>query len=266
MKVWREATTKPPLGATLNWDAPINRGKVGCWLFNEGAGATVANLVGSVLSGAFAGTSLPKWAHSGCFFAEGDKAYIPIALPAFGGNAPITVVSRAMCTVNSASSYLLGTNAYEMGLGTNGSNVARFLLNSFTTNDRAEIAGGIAIGIMQQYVGIYDGTNLTVYAGLVSATVQPTGTYAALTNWRLGGFNSDYFMAGYIERSEVYSRALSAADVLALYREPYGLDAYLVPGIPVFYSIPAGVSAYGPLIGDGNLIGGGILVGVGGLV
>jgi hypothetical protein len=82
----------------------------------------------------------------------------------------------------------------------------------------------------------------------------------------INGDNSDRGYLSLQYESLFYNRLLSGDEFLGLYREPYGLDAYLVPGIPVFYSIPAGVSAYGPLIGDGNLIGGGILVGVGGLV
>lgn len=39
---------KPPLGAQIDWSAPLARGLVGAWLLNEGSGRIVRDLVGGV--------------------------------------------------------------------------------------------------------------------------------------------------------------------------------------------------------------------------
>lgn len=47
-------TSKPPLGAQINWNHPLSRGLVACFLMNEGGGVKVIDLVGKypfVLSG-----------------------------------------------------------------------------------------------------------------------------------------------------------------------------------------------------------------------
>ena len=38
MAKWRQTTSKPPLGARIDWSNPITKGLVGCWLFNEFGG------------------------------------------------------------------------------------------------------------------------------------------------------------------------------------------------------------------------------------
>ena len=43
---FRDPTEKPPPGAQIDWGHPLARGLVGCWLFHEGAGSSLANLCG----------------------------------------------------------------------------------------------------------------------------------------------------------------------------------------------------------------------------
>ena len=40
--------TKPPPGASVDWGNSINRGLISWWLFNEGAGARVADIAGTL--------------------------------------------------------------------------------------------------------------------------------------------------------------------------------------------------------------------------
>src|SRR4051812_47040710 len=37
-------TVKPPVGTQINWGHPLAKDLVGCWLFNEGGGASFINL------------------------------------------------------------------------------------------------------------------------------------------------------------------------------------------------------------------------------
>jgi len=50
---------KPPLPVCINWEHPLARGLVGCWLFNEGGGNTVFDLSGYGNHGSF--IDAPAW-------------------------------------------------------------------------------------------------------------------------------------------------------------------------------------------------------------
>jgi hypothetical protein len=39
-------TSKPPIGSSINWEHPLSKGIVGCWLMNEGGGKKIRNLTG----------------------------------------------------------------------------------------------------------------------------------------------------------------------------------------------------------------------------
>lgn len=53
---------KPPVGATINWNHPISRGLIGCWLMNEGGGTLVRDIA-SRNDGQLSGGA--KWATGG---------------------------------------------------------------------------------------------------------------------------------------------------------------------------------------------------------
>jgi hypothetical protein len=283
MKVWREATQKPPLGAILNWDAPINRGKVGCWLFNEGAGGSASNIVtqsyGTVSTPAVLS---PDGLHAVFTDPTHGNGYLSDDIPAIAG--ALTVVIRRSFISQTAGADVWGMSQDNRVNGqrcfdllTNYSVTAEdyypaFLVFAGTSAYSVKDTNKWTAGTVETLVGTRSGVSMRLYRQGALTAGNESGPSGAINSGfgRLGiGRNSvdtELCSNGVFEYGQLYSRALSVSEVLELYREPYGLGQYLVPGIPVFYSIAAGVSAYGPLIGDGNLIGGGILVGVGGLV
>lgn len=52
--------SKPPLGVQLDWTNPINRGLVGCWIFNEGGGTRANDLSGNGNHGLLIGNIVPN--------------------------------------------------------------------------------------------------------------------------------------------------------------------------------------------------------------
>ena len=52
-----DSIIKPVLGTRLDSRHPLSQGLVGCWLFNEGAGTSVADLSGNNKYGTLIGTA-----------------------------------------------------------------------------------------------------------------------------------------------------------------------------------------------------------------
>jgi hypothetical protein len=76
---------------------------------------------------------------------------------------------------------------FEMALR-NAGNKVQFVLNSFSTNDRATGATTIGSGF-RHWAGRYNGSTIDVfYEGAIDASVTPTGAYATFSGVSLGVF------------------------------------------------------------------------------
>jgi hypothetical protein len=108
-----------------------------------------------------------------------------------------------------------GTNGYL--LDTVG-NKLRMIVGS----QALSTASSLSTGTWTHVAGVYDGANMTVYVnGAAAGTVAHTGAIPtnALT-LRVGADSSGASLfSGLIDEARVYSRALSAADIQALYAE-----------------------------------------------
>ncbi len=261
MKVWRDANQKPGLGAILNPDAPINPGKEIDCPFNEASGGRAANLAKTGNVGALTGGLV--WTPGGLVLPAGKTGSVDLI-----GTLPYDNFSLMWtCRVADAT-----TDSYFVSWGTLSGHdiICGYVNNAFEMHlfNRANSAIVIPDAGWHTYAYTYDGTTFRSYRDGVKIgenTVAPTTT--AMVNPRLFTANDViWWLTNTLGSFTGWSRALSLNEGLGITGNPYGFDQYLVPGIPVYYSIPAGVTGYGPLVGDGNLIGGGVLVGAGGLV
>jgi hypothetical protein len=177
------------------------------------------------------------------------------SLPVWHLNGQFTIVFSWNRTVRTGAGF---PNALGTGSGAAGDNgwlIYSTTAMSYKRNNVLLSISAVSDGIWYQAGLVYDGASA---AYVLNGTV---GTFAAkdwpaLTTVRqlwlgwAGTGDRDTARLGYVR---IWSRALSSAEVAALYNEPYGGDLYLVPGPRVWAIGAAGL----PLVGDGALVGAG---------
>jgi hypothetical protein len=165
---------------------------VGQWIgpgFTAAASTTVADESGNGNTGTLAGgdntntiasTDRPGTAGTHSLDLDGTNDRVTLADFAFGGTSSISVMGWCKADTDGNTLVAQGTEVILRQLGTGGRR-ADFILNSFTTNDRATGASNTApaLGTWYHLAGCYDGSTIRVYVdGTQVATATPTGTYA----------------------------------------------------------------------------------------
>lgn len=161
-----------------------------------GGGTTVADESGNGLNGSLAGgknittvASTDKPGDAGTASSrsmefDGTNDRVTLTDISFGGTSPISVMAwvKADTTASDRVAICQSTEVILRQLTGRG---ASFVLNSFTTNDRAESGSNTvpAAGTWYHFAGIYNGTTIRVYVnGSQVATATPTGTYANVSS------------------------------------------------------------------------------------
>jgi hypothetical protein len=229
---------KPMLGAEVDWRNPLSRGLVGCWLFNEGAGGGCQELV----------TNITRYIGSG-------KQYLGNGLYADGTTygaissgvllTPYhTITARTRPTNPSDNPLIADCNSgasdesltwrYLRSAGINWVDSGGGYGNAITPSDHQSVWATDTVS--------YDGIgraykNGVLYGSTAAFTIRTATRNASL--FTLGLYTSAQFYMGDCEFLYIHSRALSPSEVAQLYYEPYG--HFLVPGLPIYYSIPSGI-------------------------
>ncbi len=252
-------TRKPPVAAVLNVGHGLTQGLVDRWLVNAGAGATAPSLTrkypGTIANPT---NSTSQWRPGidgvGWYIGPvsvGDTSYFTQA----NLGAPGTV-SYELIWVMPASAVNVGLLNTTNGIRTDGTHeralytegtggLTAYIYDGGTK--KASTAGNLNAGQRYHAVFTVDGTNLTLYLdGIQVAQTAAGNAYTAYTTptFYAGVSTTDtgsQFMTGdiLIQAVGMWSRALSAREVLTLYRSPW--DMAVVPGrILTRLSPPAG--------------------------
>lgn len=251
---WFDATTKPPFGAILNPDSPMNRGNVGCWLFNEGAGGIgVWKPQGLYVS------------NSGILKKAPDVSLSGLTVTLLGTTGTVTMYNywASKSIYNTTAGWIFGIDGTATSV--------YFNRRVADGPGRAEAASAVASNERGMWCGqVTPDNKANVWKnGVCLATGTAVAWIASSVDMYIGGRHQNDGSSSVKDTAQftyellrVDPRALSASELLALYREPYGLDQYLVPGIPVFYSMPsaavciAALAARNQRIIDGSPFGG----------
>ncbi len=164
----------------------------------------------------------------GYAIANLSAAFDAVRIPAvnFNGLQPCTL----SCWVKfngsvSADGRLIDNDATGVILHSVATNAAQFILNSFSSNDRAKSPDNVLTADQPCLIhGIFDGTNLSVAVnGIIQDTVVPTGTYTDSGN--------DYRVlsnSATIDEWDIRVRnvALTAAEILAEWHPSSRWDLY----------------------------------------
>ena len=234
--------TKPPKGALINWAHPLSRGLVGCWLMNEGMGDKIYDLSGNKNTGTLINMAHPSTTVSGwnpgkfghTLNLDGGNDYVECPSPTVSLNITKNITLTAWIKTTSSTDGLTVTGRgltgtfdhtwqHYIGLGYN----TFFYANLYAMAAADGIAGTVLIndGKWHHVVAQFNGTAISVYTdGKYDNSKAKTTTPTSNNNLKvrignLPGY-TDYFN-GSIEDVCIYNRALSAAEILQLYKEPF---------------------------------------------
>ena len=215
-------------GSNLTLNPLFNKsGLVGYWPMDEGGGSVATDQSGNGNNGTWNGTQAGSsgyysggkvGSYTGYFNGSNDYVATNLTLT---GQSSFSATAWVNAAAGAPTQYLLGQNivseCWVLALS-GGGNSVQFRTKSNST----VVINGTALPINTWHfiAGIYDGSNMMLYVdGVLSGTSTQTG---ALNN---NGYNI-YFGArndaqvpfnGSLDDIRIYNRALSAAEVTALY-------------------------------------------------
>ncbi len=201
-------------------------GPVARWTFDEGSGNTVADSSGNNNNGTWQGTLGSQWTpgkvgvYAGNF--NGTDNYVDTGYKVQAGARSVFFWIKYN-TTSSPSGYML-TGTQEVG-------AYSYLGITNTGQGYSYVANGSGGGVYNYFfsagqwyfIGFTaDGiNNIRLYVnGTQIDTKSYTGDNSAVTNFLIGRLTAGYYLNGLIDDVRIYNRALSAAEVSAIYNSP----------------------------------------------
>lgn len=241
-------TSKPSLGATINWSHPLSKGLVGAWLMNEGGGRIVRDLISSSTS-FIDGAIWNNSAKGKVIYFDGANDSVDLGGKYNPGSNPFTILIWLQTShVNSlaiSTCSVAGQQGYEFLIGSGGvagTNVFR-ITGSLSTGGFTA-ATGLNDNKYHQYVGTYWNTEGSWYVDgkLISDNATNPGTINNSQNLKIARRGSTYCQEN-VSLVSYYNRVLSPQEIQQLYIEPY---CFINPPTPwtVWGAISGGVTTY----------------------
>jgi hypothetical protein len=224
---------KPARGIQLNKSHPLARGLVGCWLLNAATGRRVFDLSGRAAHGDLDEGS-PTWVQ-GKFGAaldfDGNDGVRTGTKSSLVGDSPFTVIACIRTSSHASSKGLIlsqrnGGYAGAPQTAVNNGKVWQCFNNKF---DNHSSANSVNDGVWHQIAVVYDQSNCIFYIDGVydSEHAESGNSFNSAISTSIGfddRDNADYFI-GRIDHIYRFARALSAAEISWLYREPFCMFA-----------------------------------------
>ncbi len=205
--------------------APFVGGMVGWWPLNEGSGNTAFDNSGYGDNGAWNGADT-HWGTSftggvaGLFTASSDYVSVP-SQSQLNTGAQVTVTAWVKITDTAQNSIIAGKSiwwdSHDYELNKDQDTGGNFNVNG--SNHTGWTGGSLGNNTWNFLAGTYDGTNMNYYVnGVLKGSTKNAGI--TLTNadpFVMGGNVSGSMFAGAMNNVRVYNRALSAAEIAAIY-------------------------------------------------
>lgn len=255
---------KPLFGTPLNRDHPLAQGMQVCWLLNENTGLYAYDSSGlgnhgTLINMADPPTPTSGWGagpHGGALAFDGSNDYgVCGQSPGIINQVTFEIWLRATQTEHQYLNYpiSLGNNgAQRLGLWVGGYyQDAQTAQQSIGLFDGSVSSSAVTkcftddndANICRHIVAVYDDTanpKTRIYKDSISLAMfsnNITGNIAAQNQVNIGRrVDNNWYWKGFIEKSSIYNRALSAKEISDLYHdlkcmfEEPGLPAWRVPG------------------------------------
>lgn len=210
--------------ATAVLKPPNNLGLVGYWPMNEATSTIAGDFSGNGYGGTLSGATIPSWIMGKLGQAlnfNGSTSYIDVGTTPSALNLTGDLTVSAWIKPNSAGEGNFGRIIDSMNTGSNGIafeiNASNGLGFQQVVNSNTNI---LTFGQWQHVVVTLSGTTVTFYVNGASAgsgTQSPPASTAE--NFVIGNrMAGDRTFDGGLDDVRIYSRALSASEVLALYK------------------------------------------------
>jgi hypothetical protein len=230
---------KPTRAIQLNKSHPLSRGIVGCWLMNEGGGNKVYDLSGNNNTGIFYGN--PTWVagkFGSCLSFDGNVDYVNIAyiLPTTG-SISLWYYVKPYYDYQTILDNSVNENYWEMWIYGDGRLRAR--VQSDTADVQYDLDNLSGPNNWYHIVWVWNNTGAAwLYVnGILRNTDTEGAMISAGTNFYLAGGNAGNTKGnGTIDDVILYNRALSAAEIHQIYREPFCMFERVTT--PAVFSIP----------------------------
>lgn len=222
-------------------EADITTGLVGHWKFDEGSGTSALDSSASGNNGAL--INGPTWTAGkigqGLSF-DGFNDYVNTGI----GNLPST---NALQTFSLWVYRRNGTNGVPLSIGGNSCNVLYFRGDGtmYKCGDSPVVSPNVSVSnnVWTHIVYTFDGTTNKLYKnGSLNGSSAIAHDAGAITNSNIGkrSIGSPYEFDGIIDDVRVYSRALSAADILELFNttgDTTGAPLSLMNGLVAWWKL-----------------------------
>lgn len=245
---------KPIMGADeLDGDNPITKGVVAWYWLNEGGGTRVNDLSGYNHPGTITGATWTSGPFGPCLSFDASGDYVTIGT--FANFFPVNTANAWAVSVwvlwdgVSYSKYFLGgvgTGGRTFAFGNNNlANNGEFVALIRETDDTSTAVDADSLdptaNTWYHLVWTTDGATCSVYVnGQRSAAddASHTGLYNLSGTVYIGQASATTVWGGKIDNVAIYNRALTAAEIQQLYREPFGMvqqdrpELYVTAGAP----------------------------------
>jgi prepilin-type N-terminal cleavage/methylation domain-containing protein len=202
-------------------DPAVKDGLALWWTFDEGSGTSTNDMSGNSHNGTL--VDGPTWQeHAGCRLGrcldfDGSNDYVNVAISMTPSN-PLSVSLWVRPSSLPNPSTMWTFNSTGLYFGAMGSNMTVWQ-NAFNSS----LSYSIGAGNWYHFVVVREGDNISggikIYANGSLISTKDSATLSSITSFRLGARDGSVIQlyAGRIDDVRIYSRALSAAEIAAIY-------------------------------------------------
>ena len=238
----------PTAHASIKYTSGTEKGLVGWWKFDEGSKTLAADASGNHNTGTLSGTTKPTWVpgkRGGALSFDGSSGYVKLTksvIPSGDWTVSAWINSNKIGSLNTIFS-----NDYQiLRLETTGT-IGVFDNGSNGTLGNLQIKNNTWYHVVWTYVGSTKLNGIYINGVLDKSGGNTVATYTANVP-NIGAYYSpSIYFSGKIDDVRIYSRALSAAEILTLYKSGSEVVDKIQP-----VRLNKGLVGYWPF--DGNTI------------
>ncbi len=213
----------------VNWASPLNQGLVSWWLALPGrtGGGTWFDLCGrnhGTLTGMDPATDWVGSARRGGYGAlDCDASNDTVLFTSPVSGLPLTIIGwfRTTSSANTTVAMVSSSSGSYTGLGVNAFAVLSYTNSAAAGNVNTTSTGTFSSGVWTMGAAVWEsGGNRAAYRDGANKGTSSSALSPSLTDGCIGSFrNSSSYFNGQLDCIRVYNRALSDAEIFALYLE-----------------------------------------------
>lgn len=217
----RNGLKQPPIGTPINFNHPLSKGLICCYLLNEGGGQQAINSANKARNGVLSNGAvfnIRQRGSCGAFLTDSDV--VVCSCPAF--SAQMTVSAWFLALNFSAFRGIVWSNYWYLAYDTI-NRIDNYIQDSLGGGHQSGFPTGLAFDTWYHVALTYDGATQAIYInGVQRSTLSWTGAIASSNVFTIGNEPAfSTYLNGYVQDVHLYDRALSHQEIRQLYANPY---------------------------------------------